>query len=383
MNRNDKQILQYVLDEIDQSMYSISVSTIKRIRKEHGLLSTQQQKHTPESIRPFIVRLRVTLTDIGAGEMVQALFTNFKIKVSHGVVLQYFHKYEPEALTRRKQRKLRRKRFWATGVNDFWAFDQHDKWKRFGLRLHLGMEVASGKILWLRVWWSNRRTALIASYYLDVVRELGYVCLVTQSDQGGENYGIAKPHTTIRQHLDPSLAGTIQHRWTIKGGNIKPEIKWSGFRRSFSPGFEDLLEAAVQDGIYIPEDKLHMFVFRWLVIPWMQLQLDNYVNRHNSRLPRHNKKKFLPHGIPNIIFERAQDYGLQDFKVVVPSELVDAVTAEYAPRTDPAFELVPPWFDHKITAAYNALEQRDVTEDTLWYIFSSLQAGLRATLSDR
>lgn len=47
----------------------------------------------------------------------------------------------------------------------------------------------------------------------------------------------------------------------------------------------------------------------------MQAQLDNYVRKSNRKLPRRNKKKFLPHGIPDLIFERAQDYGMEDFKV--------------------------------------------------------------------
>lgn len=86
------------------------------------------------------------------------------------------------------------------------------------------------------------------------------VCLVTQSDPGGENYGIARPHTVIRQHLDQSLVGSIQHRWMRKGMNVKPEIKWGTFRRQFSPGFEGLLDQALVLGWYRPEDKLHMYV---------------------------------------------------------------------------------------------------------------------------
>jgi hypothetical protein len=51
--------------------------------------------------------------------------------------------------------------------------DQHDKWQRFGLRLHLCVEPFSGKILWLKIWWTNSDPILIARYYLDTVRELG------------------------------------------------------------------------------------------------------------------------------------------------------------------------------------------------------------------
>lgn len=66
-----------------------------------------------------------------------------------------------------------RKIFYAGGVNHMWSFDQHDKWKRFGLFLHLGLDVHSRKLLWLRVWWTNSNPRLITSFYLDVVEKLG------------------------------------------------------------------------------------------------------------------------------------------------------------------------------------------------------------------
>lgn len=40
--------------------------------------------------------------------------------------------------------------------------------------------------------------------------------LITQSDPGSENYGIANCQTVTRQRLDPSLQGSLQHRWMNK-----------------------------------------------------------------------------------------------------------------------------------------------------------------------
>lgn len=84
--------------------------------------------------------------------------------------------------------------------------------------------------------------------------------MLSQSDPGGENYGIAYAHTALRHTLDPSLVGTIQHRWMREGMNVKPEIKWSVFRRQFAPGFEALLDDGLTLGWYMPEDKLHLYV---------------------------------------------------------------------------------------------------------------------------
>ncbi len=84
--------------------------------------------------------------------------------------------------------------------------------------------------------------------------------LLTQSDLGTENYGIANAQTSMRQHLDLSLEGTLQHRWMRGHDNVKPEIAWSQFRRRFSPGFEDMLQFGVDQNLYNPNDNLHEFV---------------------------------------------------------------------------------------------------------------------------
>jgi hypothetical protein len=68
------------------------------------------------------------------------------------------------------------------------------------------------------------------------------------SDPGTENFGIVNAHTTVRQWLDPSLQGTLQHQWMFKKKNIKPEISWSVIRSAFSPGFEEILQGGVNDG---------------------------------------------------------------------------------------------------------------------------------------
>ena len=65
--------------------------------------------------------------------------------------------------------------FWAAGINDVWPQDQHDKWGRFGLWLHAGIEAFSGKINWLKVWWTNKNLKLVAKYYLDTCRRIGGV----------------------------------------------------------------------------------------------------------------------------------------------------------------------------------------------------------------
>jgi hypothetical protein len=181
---------------------------------------------------------------------------------------------EPKQVNARRQRGFKWRRFWAAGVNDVWPQDQHDKWARFGLWLHAGLEAFSGEINWVKVWWTNKNPRLITKYYIDTCRQIGGtsfhptlggfayevpttgIPIITQSDPGTENYGVANAHTVMRQHLDPSLANTLQHRFAPGHNNILSKIKWSVFRHDFSPGFEDMLEQGVQSGWYDVNDAL-------------------------------------------------------------------------------------------------------------------------------
>lgn len=75
---------------------------------------------------------------------------------------------------------------------------------------------------------------------------------MTQSDPGCENFGVANAQTFLRQWHDPSLQGTLQHRWMRESKNIKSEIVWSQLRRRFTPGYEEILATGVRNGWYNP-----------------------------------------------------------------------------------------------------------------------------------
>lgn len=91
-------------------------------------------------------------------------------------VAECLRENEPEEVERRKGRKLQHRRIYIAGVNVSWSMDQHDKWRKYGLYLHTCVEVCSGYILWMKVWWTNRNPRVICSYYLDAVRERGGMC---------------------------------------------------------------------------------------------------------------------------------------------------------------------------------------------------------------
>ena len=84
---------------------------------------------------------------------------------------------------------------------------------------------------------------LIDSPHVDIL-------LITQSDLGSENYGIANAQSVLHQWHDPNLEATVQHWWIYSKKNVKPEIVWSQFRRRFTLGFEKIIQEGVTVGWY-------------------------------------------------------------------------------------------------------------------------------------
>ncbi|KAG2112122.1 hypothetical protein BD769DRAFT_1689849 [Suillus cothurnatus] len=330
--QTDKQIVAELQKHFDTSCYGLGLTKFLKVREAMGLRRTRQQNHNVETIRNAMTNLRPMYPNAGAREVVSLLFHEWNMSVPRSVVISYFRTYEPELV-----RQL----------------DQHDKWLRYGLGLHTGIEPFSGRIMWMRVWHSNRNPQLILSYYLDTVEMLGHMPMVTQSDPGSENYGIANGHTMLRQWHDPALQGSLQHRWMRSKKNVMPEITWSQMRRHFTPGFETLLDRGVTSGWYDTNNTLQLMIFHWVFIPWLQRELDAYQDR------------ILPHGAPNIIYQSPENFGVLDFKIKVECEALDHVRELYIDPSHVVFDLVPQPFK---------LGRPLVTRDSAWDVYLRLLA---------
>ncbi|KAG6818632.1 hypothetical protein H0H93_003299 [Arthromyces matolae] len=370
---SEKEIVDHVMDHFDKS----NVTSLRRLREALNLKGARQEAADFDKIAPIVTAVRKRFPTMGARQMVNVFRQDYQMKVTEKLLLEYFRTTEPEAVQRRKNHRFRRKRFWAAGVMDMLCVDQHDKWKRFGLWLHIGLDPYPGRIAWLKIWWCNRNNRLITSYYIQAGREMKGVPLITQSDRGRENNGMANCHTVLRHKLDPSLEGTLQHRWTVEKQNIKPEAAWSQLRRQFTPGFENILDEGLNDGFYDPSDPLESLVFRWLAIPWLQAELDAWVRRFNSTTRRADKHKILPVGVPDVITAKPERFKSKNFMVLVSPELFDEIEQEWAPPNDPVFQLVPTAFNTRASMLYSALGQPNVSSDTFWDVYKALLAAFR------
>ena len=103
-----------------------SRTSIRRKREQWGLQGTRQQKHTFETIEPFVKEIKTRFPSMGARQLVTTLRQDYKLKVSEYVlsllfsesvlrftklvrkmVLAYLNSTEREAVEFRKKKRFR------------------------------------------------------------------------------------------------------------------------------------------------------------------------------------------------------------------------------------------------------------------------------------
>ncbi|KAF9441223.1 hypothetical protein P691DRAFT_684652, partial [Macrolepiota fuliginosa MF-IS2] len=223
----DTEIHKQILEDLDMNQYGLCLKSFHRMRKNLGFERGRSLSLTVQNIAPLITKKHDKFPTAGYTELKRIMFQEDGLDIPHHIFVDYCHQYEPHLIRQCLQHCLQRRRFWAAGVNDICTVNQHDKWQRFRLHMHVGMDPFSGCIHWLKVWYTNCNTKLIASYYLDFVEELQAMPLITQSDPGTENVGLANAHTVLHQLHDPHLLRTLQHHTMRDKKNVMPKIIWS------------------------------------------------------------------------------------------------------------------------------------------------------------
>ncbi|KZT52369.1 hypothetical protein CALCODRAFT_487170 [Calocera cornea HHB12733] len=376
----DKNMLAAIKKDIDLQSHhwTLSTKTLQRRRKQWGFLSARQQGHNLETVAPFIEMLRLhSANQLGAKSMRDHL-RDSSIMVSRHLVLAYQQQTDPVGNKQRLARRLKKAVHWSAGAHERWSMDQHDKWRRFGLFLHVGIENFSNAVLWLKVWWTNSNPRLITRYYLEAATNLGGIPMLTQSDPGTENHGVANAQTTLRRQLDPTLVGTLQHQWMRGHTNIKPEIFWSKLRHQWSEGWERMFEDGLQEGWYDPFELVESMLFRWLAVPMIQVDLDRFARIHNSSRPRQDRHKAMPAELPLELLDRPEEYGpYRNYKITVSKELLKAAEEVYAPADHEVFQLVPELFDRHAAELYLLLGKPQVNRFSFWGVYLAMLEGLQ------
>lgn len=198
----------------------ISLRHLKRILKQMGL----KRKNIPEaSTGDMLVAVLTELSASGCCLGYRTLHTRLQqiygLHIKQKTVLQLLNILDPIGIEQRKKHRLRRRRYTVPGPNFLWHLDGYDKLKPFGFAIHGCIDGFSRKILWLEVASSNNNPRIIASYYLNTIKQLGFLPTALRSDRGTENSVIEGLHQVLRFYHDDDLAGLHQREKYLKSAN--------------------------------------------------------------------------------------------------------------------------------------------------------------------
>ena len=173
--------------------------------------------------------------------------TPMGIQVPREVVRLVLKELDPEGVTDRRSKTLRRRVYHTPGPNYSWHVDGYDKLKPYGFPVHGCIDGYSRKVLWLKVCRTNNDPPITGQHFLNAVREYGGCPTILRTDNGTENVIMAAMQSYFRCNGDDEYAGEKAHRYGISPSNQRIECWWSYLRKNRSNWwinfFKDLVEA--------------------------------------------------------------------------------------------------------------------------------------------
>ncbi|XP_028405764.1 uncharacterized protein LOC114528336 [Dendronephthya gigantea] len=119
------------------------------------------------------------------------LHSKYGINVPRSVVQVFLAELDLVGTQQRKAHCLRRRRYSNPGPNYSWHSDGYDKLKPYGFPIHACIDGFSRRLIWLRLTRSNNDPHIIASFFLESIKELQACPTLLRTDRGTENGSMA------------------------------------------------------------------------------------------------------------------------------------------------------------------------------------------------
>ena len=152
----------------------ISVRTLKRIL--HRAKLYRRKKHS--TVRDIVSFIQEEIGRSGGLFGYRWMHTKCLqsgLSVSRNEVAIIMQTLDPDGVALRRQRKLRRRKYYAKGPNFVWHIDGWDKLKPYGIAVHGCVDGFSRHIVWLEAHTTNNNPKLVGGYFVKAVTTLGGV----------------------------------------------------------------------------------------------------------------------------------------------------------------------------------------------------------------
>ena len=233
---------------------------------------------------------------------------------------------DPEGVESRAQHRLHRRLYTCLGPNYTWHLDGYDKLKQFGFPIHACIDGYSRKILWLRVSETNNDPKVVASFYVNYVKETKFTARLIRTDRGSENVNICGIQRFFRRLHPDSFAHRKSFQYGTSTANQRIEAWWSQLKRGFTHWWIDFFKDMVDNALYDPSLNHHLECARFCFTGVLQQELDEFRTIWNTHRIRHVHNSECPAGKPDLLYNSPQRYGGRDSSFDIMDQDLDLVT---------------------------------------------------------
>ena len=205
----------------------MSLSTLIRRLKDFGL-----HRKTSSDINKIELRniIREELDGPSCMSRYRAVWHTLRLKYSlcipRNKVQSTLKELDPVGTDERRRHRLKRT-YTSSGPNECWHIDGSHKLKPFGFPIHGAVDGYSRHVLWLKVTPTNNNPTVVASFYLECVKELQGCPRLLRTDPGTENGEMAAIQCYLRANTCDELSGEKAHQYGPSTGNQRNECWWS------------------------------------------------------------------------------------------------------------------------------------------------------------
>ncbi len=293
-----KEIIHYI-----QEYYGVSMclSTLKRRLRRQGLRRRKSKTPLLRVVRRINNEIQGPGRCSGYRTMHQTLQQDGYV-VDRETVRIAIKALDPQGVEERSRHRLLRREYSSAGPDFLWHIDGHDKLKPYGFPIHGAIDGYSRRILWLNVGASNNDPAVVASYYLQYVKEMQRLPRCIRSDHGTENVNICGIQRYLRRGFNDDMSGENSFLFGPSTSNQRIEAWWSFLKKSrviwWINLFKDLIDGGDLD-VTIPA---HLDCVKWCFTGVLQTELDKVKERWNNHVIRKCSSTNAPNGKPDVLY---------------------------------------------------------------------------------
>ncbi|KAG1930743.1 hypothetical protein F2P79_022072 [Pimephales promelas] len=219
---------------------------------------------------------------------------------------------DPDGVAYRRARRLRRRRYHNPGPNFMWHVDSYDKLKPYGLCINGCVDGFSRNVMWLKVYFTNNDPKVIASYFIETVKNRDGCPRRIRSDHGTENVAMEQMQIFLRRDATDEFAFHRSFLYGSSNHNQRIESFWSILRKENIQFWMNFFQALKEED-YFSGDFLDKSIVQFCFTTLVQDELDRFVQMWNAHRIRAQRNITAPHGRPSIMYMAPHLYGSDDY----------------------------------------------------------------------